>query len=112
MTIATTLFCGLLLHALSASPGPDSLYDIRNDILIRTPDGATLSATVVRRKDATGRLPTLLTFDIYTDTARFRAHGEEEADHGYVGVTVDTRGKRLSHDPIVPYEHEVGDTYA
>jgi uncharacterized protein len=90
----------------------DSLYDIREDVLIRTPDGGTLSATVVRRKDATGRRPTLLTFDIYTDTAQFRARGRDEADHGYVGVTVDTRGKRLSHDPILPYEHEVGDTYA
>jgi putative CocE/NonD family hydrolase len=99
-------------RAATGAARPDSLYNIRDDILIRTPDGATLSAMVVRRKDATGPRPTLLTFDIYTDTARFRARGKEEADHGYVGVTVDTRGKRLSRDAILPYEYEVGDTYA
>jgi len=28
-----------------------------------------------------------------------------------VGVTADTRGKRLSPDAIVPYAHEAADTY-
>jgi len=74
----------------------DSGYDIRDDVLIKTHDGATLSATVVRKKGVTQPLPTLLTFDIYTDPAAFRSRGKDAADHGYVGVTADTRGKRLS----------------
>ena len=93
-----------------AAPNDDALYDIKDDVLIRTRDGATLSATVVRPKGVTERLPALLTFDIYTDPAAFRARGKDEAAHGYVSVIADTRGKRLSLDPIVPYEHEATDT--
>jgi putative CocE/NonD family hydrolase len=92
-----------------AAPPDDALYDIQDDVLIRTRDGATLSATVVRPKAVTGPLPALLMFDIYTDPAAFRARGKESAAHGYVSVIADTRGKRLSPDPIVPYEHEASD---
>lgn len=114
--------CALLVLAVlpaiasAQQPSPtvgsdQSRYDIRDDVLIRTHDGATLSATVVRPKGATKPLPTLLTLDIYTDPAAFKARGKDAADHGYVGVTADTRGKRLSPDPIVPYEHEVADSH-
>src|SRR5690606_34214194 len=34
------------------------------------------------------------------------------ASYGYVGVVADARGKRLSRDPIRPYETEVDDTHA
>ena len=89
----------------------DSGYDISDDVLIRTRDGATLSATVVRKKGETRPLPALLSLDIYTDPADFKTRGKDAADHGYVGVTADTRGKRLSTDPIEPYEHEAADSY-
>lgn len=112
------LFLQVVLSGSAAAQQPappgdrdDSRYDITDDILIRTHDGATLSATVVRRKGVTQPLPTLLTMDIYTDLAGFKARGKDAADHGYVGVTVDTRGKRLSPDAIVPYEHEADDCY-
>ena len=110
------LFGALLAGTLSAqqpqpvAPTDDALYDIQDDVLIRTRDGATLSATVVRPKGLPGPLPALLTFDIYTDPAAFRARGKATAAHGYVSVIADTRGKRLSPDPIVPYEHEAADT--
>ena len=102
--------------ALGQQPNPpevkdDSLYDIQDHVLIRTRDGATLSATVVRRKGAPARLPTLLTLDIYTDPEAFRARGKEAAERGYVAVIADTRGKRLSPEAIVPYEHEAADAY-
>jgi len=93
------------------APSDDAGYEIQDDVLIKTHDGATLSATVVRKKGVTQPLPALLTLDIYTDTAVFRSRGKDAADHGYVGVTADTRGKRLSPDEIVPYEHEAADTY-
>ena len=104
----------LLVAALARRPAPrrrrtdDRRYDIRDDVLIRTHDGATLSATVIRPKGATQPLPTLLTLDIYTDPAGFAARGKDAADHGYIAVTADTRGKRLSTAPIEPYEHEAG----
>jgi putative CocE/NonD family hydrolase len=111
--------CLAVLFACAASaqqPNPpevreDSYYDIQDRVLISTRDGATLSATVVRKKGAAARLPTLLTLDIYTEPDAFRARGKEVAEHGYVAVIADTRGKRLSPDAIVPYEHEAQDAY-
>jgi putative CocE/NonD family hydrolase len=103
---------GLAQAPSAPPPGDEAAYDIRDDILIRTAEGATLSATVVRRRDVTQPQPALLTFDIYTDPVAFRARGREAADHGYAGVIVDARGKRLSPDPIVPYEHEAADAWA
>jgi uncharacterized protein len=96
------------------SPGARNAarYDIDDHVLIRTTDGATLSATVVRPKTSTARLPALLTLDIYTDPAAYVERCEDAVDHGYVGVIADTRGKRLSPDPIVPYEHEASDADA
>jgi putative CocE/NonD family hydrolase len=109
---ACIILIGLLAGEAAAQQAPDSddsRYQIRDDVLIRTHDGATLSATVIRRKDETRPLPALLTLDIYTDPAGFRARGKDAADHGYVAVSADTRGKRLSSDPIEPYEHEAAD---
>ena len=37
------------------------------DVLIRTPDGAQISAFVVRPKDASRKLPAALQFTIYAD---------------------------------------------
>lgn len=113
MTRLSMLLAVLIAQSAAAQPPhDDSSYDIQDKILIHTPDGATLSATVVRLKDGPVRLPALLTLDIYTDPADFIARGKDAADHGYVGVIADTRGKRLSPDPIVPYEHEAEDGYA
>jgi hypothetical protein len=55
----------------------DSFYDIQDRALIKTHDGATLSATVVRKKGVAEPQPTLLTFDIYTDPEAYRACGKE-----------------------------------
>ena len=87
-------------------------YEFANDILIHTPDGATLSAIVVRPRSAREPVPAILVFNIYTDLTGNRQLAMTAAAHGYVGVVADTRGKRLSPDPIEPYEHEVDDTYA
>ncbi|MEO8018395.1 MAG: CocE/NonD family hydrolase [Pseudomonadota bacterium] len=82
-----------------------------DDVLIKTRDGATLSAVVALPdpKPAT-RLPTILVFDIYTNPEAQKAQAESFAVRGYAGVIADTRGKRLSPDAIVPYEHEAEDT--
>jgi putative CocE/NonD family hydrolase len=84
-------------------------YTIDDDVRIPTHDGATLSAVVVRPRRLEGRQPAVLFFTIYA------GHDEEQAflsaAHGYIGVTVFSRGKRHSAGPIVPYEHEVDDTH-
>ena len=87
-------------------------YLIKDDVLIPTAEGATLSAVLVRRKGVTAPQPTSLFFNIYTDLDGSLYQGKLAAAHGYVGVVADARGKRLSHDKIEPWEHEVRDTYS
>ncbi len=84
-------------------------YIIQDDVLIKTKDGATLSAMVVRKRGVTAPQPTALFFNIYTDLSLRQA--KQSAAFGYVGVTAETRGKRNSPDPIEPYEHEAQDVY-
>jgi putative CocE/NonD family hydrolase len=83
------------------------------DVMIETRDGATLSATVALPDPRpAGRIPTIMVFDIYTNPEAQKAQAEEFAARGYAGVVADVRGKRLSPDPIVPYEHDAADTHA
>jgi uncharacterized protein len=84
-------------------------YIIQDDVLIKTKEGATLSAIVVRKRGVSSRQPTALVFNIYTDISLRLAR--QSAAYGYVGVTAETRGKRNSPDPIDPYEHEAEDAY-
>lgn len=89
---------------------PDTAHYMINDsVLIRTRDGGTLSAVIVRRKDVVEKLPTALLFFIYSNLERSLGEAKYAADHGYAGVVADTRGKRLSPDKIEPYEHEARD---
>jgi uncharacterized protein len=80
------------------------------NVLIKTRSGATLSAVIARSKRATERQPAAVYWHIYTDLSVSRQQAKVGAAHGYVGIAVDTRGKRLSPDEIVPYETEVKDT--
>ena len=84
-------------------------YIIQDDVLIKTKEGATLSAIIVRKRGVTTPQPTALCFNIYTDFSLNLAR--TAAAHGYVGVTAETRGKRLSPDEIDPYEHVAQDAY-
>ncbi|GAB4033993.1 CocE/NonD family hydrolase [Spirosoma jeollabukense] len=84
-------------------------FIIEDSVLIKTKDGATLSAVVVRKRGLTTPQPTALLYFIYSNTERSLAEAKYAAARGYIGVVADTRGKRLSPDPIVPYEHEARD---
>jgi putative CocE/NonD family hydrolase len=84
-------------------------YEINEDSVIKTTDGTTVSAVVIRPKGA-GRLPTLMEFSIYTDHAAEDV--KESAAHGYVGVYAFTRGKGGSSAPIEPFEHDGLDAQA
>lgn len=85
-------------------------YDVRDDVLIKTKGGATISAVVVRKKGVTTPQPVALTFTIYAAPENY-SQALLSAAHGYAGVIVFTRGKALSLDEIAPYEHEAQDGY-
>ncbi|HZO21739.1 MAG TPA: CocE/NonD family hydrolase [Steroidobacteraceae bacterium] len=79
------------------------------DVLIDTPEHESISAIMVRPKDDTKPLPTLLEFTIYVDARTF---ARECAAHGYVGIVAFTRGERRSRGKVLPYEHDGEDARA
>jgi putative CocE/NonD family hydrolase len=87
-------------------------FVIDRNVLIRTPQGATLSADVVRPRRLAGPQPTALRFTIYSDPVFNLKSAKEAAARGYVGVLASARGKAASPDAIVPWETEVADTWA
>jgi len=87
-------------------------YLVDDQVLIRTPQGATLSAVVARSRKADVPLPAAMLFTIYTEPEGNRAAAIQAAARGYVGVVVDARGKRLSRDATMPYETEADDAAA
>lgn len=84
------------------------------DVLIRTRDGATLSAIVVLPETRpAGRIPAIMEFTIYARPEQGdRALAAQLAARGYAGVIAYARGKFLSPDRPAPYEHEAADTHA
>jgi len=87
----------------------DARRYIADDVLIRTVDGAGISAQIVRSRSTSAPLPALLELTIYTYEQHF---AKESAAHGYVGVTAYSRGKRSSQDAIMPFEHDGNDARA
>lgn len=85
-------------------------YLIEPDILIHTKQGATLSAMVVRSRKS-GKQPTALRAVIQTIVSGSMRQAKFAASRGYVGMEVDTRGKRLSPDEIVLFEKDAEDMW-
>jgi putative CocE/NonD family hydrolase len=87
-------------------------YLIDQDVAVRTADGATVCALVVRPRSAAGRLPALLNFTIYANPQTMLDEARRTASNGYAGVEGLTRGKGCSPDQPVPYEHDGSDAAA
>jgi hypothetical protein len=92
-------------------------YIISNDFQVKTGDGASVCATVVRPR-GTAKLPSLLEFSIYADSPEPGSikgmfdEARRSASNGYVGVIGLSRGKACSPGPVVPYEHDGADADA
>ena len=80
-------------------------YLIDEDVRIRTPEGATLCATVARPRRTAAKLPTAFQFTIYANASN-RNEAIHSASEGFVGVVATSRGKGGSPDAVVPYEHD------
>jgi uncharacterized protein len=85
-------------------------YIVEPDVLIRTKNGSTLSAIVVRSRRS-GKQPTALRGVIQTIVPVSMRQAKFAASRGYVGMEVDTRGKRLSPDEIVLFEKDAEDMW-
>lgn len=99
---------GPLIGALAAEDD-EHRYIVEPDVLVKTRDGATLSATLVRPRAAAKPLPALLEFTIYVYPVN---DAKECAAHGYVGIVAYARGKRASRDKIEPFAHDGEDARA
>ena len=110
--LVTTLGACAVFVAATAIPvrAQDSVTD--EDVLIKTPDGATISAFVVRPRDASRKLPAALQFTIYADRSTALPKALAAANRGYVGVIGFTRGKWKSPNSVVPYEYDGADARA
>jgi putative CocE/NonD family hydrolase len=87
-------------------------YTIDRNVRIRTADGATVCALVVRPRSASGPLPALLNFTIYANPGTMMDEARRTASNGYAGVEGLTRGKGCSPDQPVPYEKDGVDAAA
>jgi len=83
-------------------------YEDEDDILIKTHDGISISARLVRPKTAGKSLPTLLEYTTYLTPGYIR----EVAAHGYVGVLAYARGTGKSTGSAVPFQREGEDLRA
>ena len=89
-----------------------SAYDIQDSIMIKTRDGAFVSAIVIRKKGNALPKPVILQHTIYaSEGGKDFKSLKEAADKDYVGVMTYSRGKRFSPNEIFPYENEANDTY-
>ena len=102
------------IAALSAAllDEDDAARYVMDKALIKSADGASLVAYVVRPKAATAPLPAALVFTIYAEAQRPWSVAQQAAAQGFVGVVAFSRGKAGSPDLIAPYEHEVTDVNA
>ena len=85
-------------------------YIIQDSVLIPTRDGAKIAATILRSRSAVGPQPVVLHFGIYAEPSEI-SETKYIAGHGFIGVMADTRGKRLSPQPIEPFLHDANDAY-
>ncbi|WP_394776049.1 CocE/NonD family hydrolase [Flavobacterium sp.] len=89
-----------------------SAYTIQDSVMIKTRDGAFISAIVVQKKGISSPKPVILQYTIYVrDKVRDLKSLKEAVDNGYIGVIAYTRGKRFSPSEIFPYESDGNDAY-
>lgn len=92
---------GPLVGALNAEDDRRR-YVFDGDILIDVPGAGHVAAVVVRPKNPSKPVPTLLEFTIY-DAGNY---AKECAAHGYAGVVAYTHGVRSSPRQVVPYQRD------
>jgi uncharacterized protein len=81
-------------------------YVIEPEVMITSPEGIELSATIVRKRNDRQKRPAAFQFTIYADVDAHIMTATHAAAHGYVGIIANSRGKRSSTNEITPWEHE------
>lgn len=86
-------------------------FIIQDSVLVSMPDGGTVTLTIVRGRKTIQPMPVIMMYSIYAGSGNEIADCKEAVYNGYVGIVANTRGKRLSTDPIIPFENDGKDAY-
>ncbi|HEX8736606.1 MAG TPA: CocE/NonD family hydrolase [Pyrinomonadaceae bacterium] len=108
------LLCAAALSAqqpITKAEAPDDSYDIQDPVLIKTRDGASISASVVRKKGNTQKLPAILVYTTYDEGERGLIFGKRAVDKGYVGIVAYSRGIRTNLNDYMPFENDARDAH-
>lgn len=97
------------LLAVLISEDDERRYFIDRNVAVKTRDGAVVCALIVRPRDVSGRLTTLLNYTIYASPRKNMQEARRTASNGYAAVEGLTRGKACSPGPTVPMEHDGAD---
>ncbi len=89
----------------------DSIYIIKDSVLIPTNSGIDISAIIVRKKTNTSPLPAILFYTTYHQGSGDAIFGKRSADRDYVGIVAYARGIRTDINNYKPYENEATDIY-
>lgn len=106
--IALLFAWGAVLGARQAGPQAEA-YWVKDPVLIRTRDGAEISAIVAGKRGAPPKLPAVLFFTTYFEGPGDADFAKQAADHGYVGIVAYSRGIRSHAAPYTPYVHDGDD---
>lgn len=109
--LLATIFVAARQQSNAQIKAGDDVYDIQENVLIKTRDGASLSATVVRKRGNTEPIPAILFYTTYDQGARDSIYGKRAVDKGYVGIVAYARGVRTNLNDYMPYEHDGNDIY-
>lgn len=85
------------------------IYNVQDSVLLKMPDGGTITLTIVADKKDTMPQPVVLLYNIYAGAEMKDC--KTVANNGYIGVVANTRGKRLSKDTPYPLEYDAQDAY-
>lgn len=86
------------------------MFDMQKNIILKLPNNAEVTALVIRKKGVKNPQPAIFTYNIYTGVGDYES-AKSAAIYGYLGVTVNTRGKNLSKNDINPFEFDGEDAY-
>ncbi len=86
-------------------------FIVERDVLIDMPDGAQVSATLIRPR-VSEPVTTLLNFTIYARDDWAISDSAKMAAYGYAGIVAFSRGKAASAGPAIPYVHDGADAAA
>jgi len=80
----------------------DSIYIIKDSVLIPTKSGIDISAIVVRKKTNANPLPAILFYTTYYQGSGDNIFGKRSADRDYVGIVAYARGIRTNLKEYAP----------